>query len=189
MRDNKCTYKRGDINHPYMESFLKSFLSNSPNSEFPLAQHGRKWTSGQNTCLRLTQSVTFCFVLFVFQRSLWRIYIFWWLKVTFKILSCSPCHMSCFINEYVQLQNRVWILEKDTHKMQTQKSLGDLAPASYPPKVSTTCFSHSKPVPWEGSKSPPVLSLASAPSPLRYSHWLFHVKTLQEDNPSQKNLS
>lgn len=167
-----------------------------PYSQFPLAQRGRKWVSGQNTCLKLIQNVTFCFVfcfcfvlfaLFVWQRSLWRIYAFRWLKVTFKILSSSLCHTSCFISEYVHLQNKVQNLEKDTcthtytHETQTQKSLGTLAPASYPPKVFNTCFNLSKPVPWERSKVCTVLSF-------RISSFPYQVLPLANSIPCEGSM-
>lgn len=150
MRDNKCTYKGGDINHSYTRKFLKIFLIWLALFPILLGPKGEKmgqWTKHMfETDPKCHFFVLFCclFALFVLQRSLGRIYAFWWLKVTFKILSSSLCHTSCFINEYVQLQNKVPSLEKDTetHTTQTQTSLGGLAPAPYPAKVFTTYFNH-----------------------------------------------
>lgn len=59
-----------------------------------------------------------------------------------------------------------------------------MAPASYPPKVVTTCFNHSNPIPWERSKIYTILGFCMHP------HWLTlsHMKTLLKVNLSQKNI-
>ena len=89
----------------------------------------------------------------------------------FKMLSCSPCHKGCCTNDYVKLQNKGQILEKDTHT-KTQKSLGDLDSASYMFNVVTMCFNQTKLISWERSRIYMVPSFCIREgngTPLQYS--------------------
>lgn len=193
---------------PIQERFWKAFLSDWPSSEFPLAQQGKimgQWTKHMFEtapkchflfCFLFLLFLFFCFLLLVLQRSLWRIYTFWWLTVTFKVLSCFPCHKGCFINEYVQLQNKGQILEKDvharvcvwTHTHTKHKHFLVFWLLLHTLQIVATCFNHSKAISWERNKICIVLSFCMPPSPICSFPWLtpFQVKTLLEDNLSQK---
>lgn len=151
---------------PTQERVLEFFLTDLHFSEFPLAQ--RKKKMGQWTKLifetdpkSATLSFFFSFIFFFFWDYFGKIY--WWLNVMFKVLSRSPCHKGCCINDNVQLQIKYKFLKK-THT-KTQKSLGDLDSASYTFNVVTMCFHQSKLIPLERSSICTVPSFCMYPSP------------------------
>lgn len=119
MRDNKCTYKQGEINHSHTRKGFRILLNWLALFWIPLGSEEEKNGSMDKTHLWNWPKKCHSFFLFFFYLFFFRDYfgkVYWWLNVMFKVLSRSPCHKGCCINDNVHLQNKVQILEKDTHK-------------------------------------------------------------------------
>lgn len=166
MRDNKYTYKQGEINHSHTRKGFRILLNWLALFWIPLGSEEEKNGSMDKTHLwnwpkKCHSFFLFFFYLFFFWDYFGKVY--WWLNVMFKVLSRSPCHKGCCINDNVQLQIKYKFLKK-THT-KTQKSLGDLDSASYTFNVVTMCFHQSKLIPLERSSICTVPSFCMYPSP------------------------